>query len=197
MNYEAIRDTAKRGKRDFIRIIENEIYKLEGGRVLAVSKMNDKYHDMEIAVLLSCSFHIEEIAGRMARTPYPCCETSPLEMLSLLKGIAVMESGAMKQVRERIPRNKGCTHIYEMIESSFRAIFAGSHDILYGNWEELIDINPDEHRQLGIHAPVLAGSCHAFDALATDPETFERAWKKFLEAQRRRNAIKAMQRENV
>jgi hypothetical protein len=44
---------------------------------------------------------------------------------------------------------------------------------------------------------VLAGSCHAFDALAADPETFERARKKFLEAQRRRNAIKAMQRENV
>ena len=195
MNYEAIRDIAKRAKRDFIRVTENEIYKIKDGRVLAVTKMNDKYHDMEMAVLLSCSFKIEEIAARMARVPYPCCETSPLETLSVLKGIAVLEPGAMKQVRERIPRNLGCTHINEMIESSFRAIFAGSHDILYGNWEELIDISPDEHRQLGIHASVLAGSCHAFDAGAADPETFERARKKFLEAQRRRGEVEAMRRE--
>src|SRR5574339_382870 len=106
MAYKAIRDLAKHHKQAFGRIVKNEIYRLEDGRVLAVTRLHDDYHDMDLAILLSDTFRIEEIAGRMDRIPYPCCETKPLEVLSRLKGLAVMERGGMKRVRERIPRNQ-------------------------------------------------------------------------------------------
>jgi len=192
MDYEAIRNLAKHHRQAFGRIVKNEIYKLKNGRVLAITRLHDDHHDMDLAVLLSDSFCIEEIAGRMDRIPYPCCETKPLEMLSLLKGISVMERGGMKQVRDRIPREQGCTHIYEMIESTFRAVFVGSHRVLYGDLEELIDLCPDEHRQLGLNVPILTGSCYAFNIEATDPEALARAQEKLEEAKRKRDVIKAL-----
>ena len=196
MEYKDIRDLAKHHKQMFGRIVKNEIYKLKDGRVLAVTRLHDDYHDMDLAILLSDTFRIEEIAGRMDRIPYPCCETKPLEVLSSLKGIGVMERGGMKQVRERIPRNLGCTHVYEMIESTFRAIFVGSHTILYGDWEELLDLCPEEHRQLGLQSPILVESCYAFNAEMADPETLQRAQEKLGEAQRRKVAIEALDRED-
>ncbi len=195
MDYKTLRDLAKHHKQTFGRIVKNEIYKLKDGRVLAVTRLHDDYHDMDLAVLLSDTFQIEEIAGRMDRIPYPCCETKPLEVLSSLKGIGVMERGGMKRVRERIPRNLGCTHVYEMIESTFRAIFVGSHSILYGDWEELLDLCPEEHRQLGLHSPILAESCYAFNGELADPETFRRAQEKYREVLQRKEAIEALKRE--
>ena len=196
MDYKAIRDLAKHHKQAFGRIVKSEVYKLKNGRVLAVTQMHDDYHDMDLVVLLSDSFCIEEIAGRMDRIPYPCCETKPLEILSRLKGIAVMERGGMRQVRERIPRNLGCTHVYEMIESAFRAVFAGSHNILYEDWEEMFDICSEEHRQLGMHSPFLAESCYAFNAETADPETLRSAREKLESVQRKKEAIKAIKRED-
>jgi len=192
MDYEAIRNLTRHHRQAFGRIVKNEIYKLENSRLLAITRLHDDHHDINLAILLSDSFCIEEIAGRMDRIPYPCCETKPLEALSRLKGIAVMERGGMKQVRERIPRDLGCTHVYEMIESAFRAIFVGSHSVLYGDMEELLDLSPEEHRQFGLHDPVLAGSCYAFNIEAADPEALARAREKFEEAQRKRKAIKAI-----
>ena len=192
MDYKAICKLAKHHRQTFGRIVKNEIYKLEGGRVLSISRLHDDHHDMDIAILLSDSFRIEEIAGRMDRTPYPCCETKPLEVLSRLKGIVVTERGAMRQARERIPRELGCTHAYEIIESAFRAVFVSSHSILYGDLEKLIDLCPDEHRQLGLNDPVLAGSCYAFDLEAVDSEVLARAQRKLEEAKRKGEAIRAI-----
>ena len=90
----------------------------------------------------------------------------------------------------------GCTHVYEMIESTFRAIFVGSHTILYGEWEELLDLCPEEHRQLGLQSPILAESCYAFNHETADPEMFRRAQEKLGEAQRRKKAIEALKRED-
>lgn len=196
MDYKTLRDLAKHHKQTFGRIVKNEIYKLKDGRVLAVTRLHDDYHDMDLAVLLSVSFRIEEIAGRMDRIPYPCCETKPLEVLSNLKGISVMERGGMKKVRERIPRNLGCTHVYEMVESTFRAIFVGSHSIIYGEWEALLDLCPEEHRQLGLASPVLAESCFAFNGESSDPEVLRRAQEKIAEVQRREDAVGAGKRDD-
>lgn len=195
MDYKEIRNLAKHHRQAFGRTVKNEIYKFKDGRVLAITRLHDDHHDMSITILLSDSFCIEEIAGRMDRIPYPCCEEKPLEVLSRLKGIAVMKRGGMKLVRERIPRDLGCTHIYEMIESAFRAIFVGSHSVLYGDLEELLDLCPEEHRQLGLHDPVLAGSCYAFNLDAADPEVLARGQEKFEEALRKRETIRAMKRK--
>lgn len=194
MDYDAIKGLAKHHKQVFGRIVKCEMYKLETGKVLALTRMHDDFHDMNLAILLDEAYHIEEIAGKMDRIPYPICEKKPLEMLAALKGVGVMERGGLKKVKERIPRNMGCTHVYEMLESTFRAIFVGSYRITDSKWEGILDLEMDEHRQLGLKSPLLGDSCYAFNSTLVDEETFSRALGKVEEAQRKMAAIEAVKR---
>jgi len=194
MDFETITALAKHHKQIFGRIVKCEMYRLEDGRVLAITRLHDDYHDINLGILLSDAYAIEEIAGKMDRIPYPCCEGRPLEMLSALKGIAVLERGVMRKVKERIPRNQGCTHLQEMIEASFRAIFVGSYSILHRGWEGVLDLELEENRQLGIRSPVLADSCYAFHRESADAEILERAQKKVGDAHRKKAAIDAVKR---
>lgn len=194
MDFEAIKGLAKHHKQVFGRIVKCEMYKLENGKALTLTRMHDDFHDMNLAILLDDSYHIEEIAGKMDRIPYPCCEKKPLELLTALKGIGILERGGLKKVKERIPRNMGCTHVYEMLESSFRAIFVGSYRITDAKWEGILDLDMDEHRQLGVKSALLRDSCYAFNSVSLDEETFSRAMGKIEEAQKKMKAIEAVKR---
>ncbi len=194
MDYEAIKGLAKHHKQVFGRIVKCEMYKIEDGRILALSRMHDDYHDMNLAILLDSAYRVEEIGGKMDRIPYPCCEKKPLEMLSALKGIAVMERGGLKKVKAAIPRNLGCTHIYEMIESAFRAIFVGSYSIHGQKWEGILDLDLEENRQLGLRSPVLADTCFAFNLGTVDERVLENARRKVGEARKKMEAIEAVKR---
>ena len=194
MNHDAITGLAKHHKQVFGRIVNCEMYKLEDGKMLALSRMHDDFHDMNLAILLDDLFRIEEIGGKMDRIPYPCCEKKPLEMLSSLKGIGVLERGSLKKVKERIPRNLGCTHVYEMIESTFRAIFVGSYSIHGKKWEGVLQLDPEENRQLGLQSPVLADTCYAFHRDSIDREVLARARKKVEDARKKMDAIDAVKR---
>jgi hypothetical protein len=194
MDYDAITALAKHHKQVFGRIVKCEMYKLEDGKVLALSRMHDDYHDMNLAILLDGGFRIEEIGGKMDRIPYPCCEKRPLEMLSALKGIAVLERGGLRTVKERIPRNLGCTHIYEMIESTFRAIFVGSYSIHGQKWEGVLALDMEENRQIGLQSPALADTCYAFNRESADDEVLARARRKVEEAKKKVAAIEAVKR---
>jgi len=192
MDYEEIKSLTKHHKQVFGRIVECEMYKLEEGRILVLARMHDDYHDMNLAILLSDSYRIEEIAGKMDRIPYPCCEEKPLENLAKLRGIDVLVRGGLKKVKERVPRNIGCTHIYEMIESTFRAIFVGSYSIVDRKWEGLLSLDMEENRQLSLHSPNLTDTCYAFNRASADVEVLRRARKKVEEAKRKREAIEAV-----
>ncbi len=194
MDYEAITALAKHHKQVFGRIVKCEMYKIEEGKMLALSRMHDDYHDMNLAILLDGTFRIEEIGGRMERIPYPCCEKKPMEILGSLKGIGVLERGGLKKVKERIPRNLGCTHVYEMIESTFRAIFVGSYSIHGQKWEGVLDLELEENRQLGLQSPVLADTCYAFNRESADEKILARARKKVEEARKKMEAIEAVKR---
>lgn len=194
MDYEDITVLAKHHKQVFGRIVKCEMYKLEEGRMLALSRMHDDYHDMNLAILLDGAFRIEEIGGRMDRIPYPCCERKPIEMLGHLKGIGILERGGLKKVKERIPRNMGCTHVYEMIESTFRAVFVGSYSIHGQKWEGVLDLDMEENRQLGLRTQVLADTCYAFNRESADGEVLARAERKVEEARRKIAAIEAVKR---
>ncbi len=194
MNFEEITGLAKHHKQVFGRIVKCEMYKLEGGKVLALTRMHDDFHDMNLAILLDEAYHIEEIAGKMDRIPYPICEKKPLEMLAALKGVGIMERGGLRKVKERIPRNLGCTHVYEMLESTFRAIFVGLYRITDSKWEGILDLDMDEHRQLGAKSPLLGDSCFAFNAASIDEELYSRALAKIEEARRKMEAIEAVKR---
>jgi len=192
MDYEAIKSLAKHHKQVFGRIVKCEMYKLEEEKILALARMHDDYHDMNLALLLDSSYRIEKIAGKMDRIPYPCCEEKPLAMLSELVGIAVLERGGLKKVKERIPREAGCSHVYEMIESTFRAIFVGSYSIIDQNWNGVLSLDLEEHRQLGIRSPILADTCYAFHRGSVDEEIVRSALRKVEEAHRTREAIEAV-----
>jgi len=192
MDYEAIKSLAKHHKQVFGRIVKCEMYKLEGEKILALTRMHDDYHDMNLAILLDGSYRIEKIAGKMDRIPYPCCEEKPLAMLSELVGIAVLERGGLKKVKERIPREAGCSHVYEMIESTFRAIFVGSYSIIDQNWNGVLSLDLEEHRQLGIRSPILADTCYAFHRESADEEIVRSALRKVGEAHRKKEAIEAV-----
>src|SRR4030042_6504699 len=103
-DYEAIQSLAKPHKQAFGRIVKCEMYKLEGEKILAPTRMHDDYHDMNLALLLDDSYRIEKIAGKMDRIPYPCFEEKPLAMLSELVGIAVLVGGGLDKGEERSPR---------------------------------------------------------------------------------------------
>jgi len=192
MDYEEIKSLAKHHKQVFGRIVKCEMYKLEGEKILTLTRMHDDYHDMNLALLLDGSYRIEKIAGKMDRIPYPCCEEKPLAMLSELVGIAVLERGGFKKVKERIPREAGCSHVYEMIESTFRAIFVGSYSIIDQNWNGVLSLDLEEHRQLGIRSPILADTCYAFHRESADEEIVRSALRKVGEAHRKREAIEAV-----
>ena len=192
MDYEGIKGLAKHHKQVFGRIVKCEMYQLEEGKILALTRMHDDYHDMNLAILLDGAYRIEEIAGKMDRIPYPCCEEKPLAMLSELVGIAVLERGGLKKVKERIPREAGCSHVYEMIESTFRAIFVGSYSIIDQNWNGVLSLDLEEHRQLGIRSPILADTCYAFHRESADEEIVRSALRKVGEAHRKREAIEAV-----
>ncbi len=194
MNFEEITGLAKHHKQVFGRIVKCEMYKLEGGKVLALTRMHDDFHDMNLAILLDDAYHVEEIAGKMDRIPYPICEKKPLEMLAAVKGVGIMERGGLRKVKERIPRNLGCTHVYEMLESTFRAIFVGLYRITDSKWEGILDLDMDEHRQLGVKSPLLGDSCYAFNSASADGETHARALAKIEEARRKMEAIEAVKR---
>ena len=194
MNYDAITGLAKHHKQVFGRIVNCEMYKLEDGKLLALSRMHDDFHDMNLAILLDDEYRISEIGGKMDRIPHPCCEKKPLEMLSSLKGIGVLERGSLKEVKARIPRNLGCTHVYEMIESTFRAVFVGSYRIHGLKWEGVLALDPEENRQLGLQSPVLADTCYAFHRDSVVQEVLDRARKKVEEARKKMAAIDAVKR---
>ena len=192
MEYEAITGLAKHHKQVFGRIVKCEMYKLEDGKVLALTRMHDDYHDMNLAILLDDAYRIEEIAGKMDRIPYPCCEEKPLSMLPELKGISVLARGGLRQVKQRVPRNAGCTHVYEMIESTFRAIFVGSYSIVGQKWEGVLTLDLEENRQMGLASPILADTCYAFNLASADEEVLKRARKKVEEAKKKMEAIEAV-----
>jgi hypothetical protein len=192
MDYEGITGLAKHHKQVFGRIVKCEMYQLEEGKILALTRMHDDYHDMNLAILLDGSYRIEEIGGKMDRIPYPCCEEKPLAMLSNLTGISVLERGGLKKVKERIPRNAGCSHVYEMIESTFRAIFVGSYSIVDRNWNGVLTLDLEENRQLTLASPILADTCYAFNRESADDGILQRALRKVEEAGRKREAIEAV-----
>jgi len=194
MDFEEIKALAKHHKQIFGRLVECEMYQLDGGKVLALARMHDDYHDMNLAMVLDKGYRIEEIAGRMDRIPYPQCEGVPIESLKSLVGIPVLERGGLRAVKERIPRNRGCTHLYEMIESTFRAVFVGSYSITGQKWEGVLALDMEENRQLGLASPVLADTCWAFNTASADPGTLARARAKVEEAKRKRAAIEAVKR---
>ena len=183
MTYEEIVETVKHNQQKMNRTLTVDIFTTDNNKkVVTICKMHDDYHDLELAIIFKKgSFKIEEIAPRMLRTPYSIC-LQATEPYKNLIGISAFERGVLKKVKERIKRNIGCTHVTEMIEVSFRALFA-SLENLDGS---LFDtgVTAQEHRQLVMSLPGMLNTCKAFNEADKNEELLKSARKKVTKSRK-------------
>jgi hypothetical protein len=180
MTYEEILEEVKHSQQKMNRHVSVDIFTIDNNKkVVTICKMHDDYHDLELAIIFKKgSFKIEDIAPRMLRTPYSIC-LQATEPYKNLIGISAFERGVLKKVKEIVKRNIACTHITEMVEASFRALFA-SLENLDGS---LFDtgVSSEQHRQLVMSLPGMSNTCKAFNDDDFDKDLLESARKILAE----------------
>lgn len=120
-----LRNLALFQKQTFRRSVTSEVYLTEEG-ALAVCRLLDNYHDMEMAVLVDRdTYEIKDIAASMYRYPFESCVLS-WDTYKRLIGLKVMGGGVLHQVHQLIPRIDGCSHLYAALEACLRALFIGA-----------------------------------------------------------------------
>ena len=174
MTYEEIFEKIKHSQQKMNRTLSVDIFTIDNNkRIVTICKMHDDYHDLELAMIFKKgTFKIEAIAPKMIRTPYSICLTATEPYQSLV-GISAFEKGVLKKIREIIKRNTACTHITEMIEVTFRALFA-SLENLDGS---LFDtgVTSEQHRQLVMSLPGMLNTCKAFNENERNEEILKSA----------------------
>jgi hypothetical protein len=174
-SFESLRAMTRHTSQVFGRSITCEIYRPEEG-ILAITRMHDDFHDIELALLVDVStLNITTARARMDRIPFGTCFEA-IPALHGLEGLHIFQPGVLKEAHRRIPRELGCTHLGEMFESTLRALFA--HVASYQRNRLKDVLTREERRQLNILNPSLRGSCRTFRAADQDPETVKRAQDK-------------------
>ena len=117
----------------FSRDFRTKLYVVDTGWI-SVTKLDDDFHSMRVAMRFDANGVVTEAGGRMLRNPYDTCPRA-LESLRNLVGASVMAPGAHKQIKELVPRTEGCLHVADMVTVAFRAFrISKGHDMPAG-WE--------------------------------------------------------------
>lgn len=172
--FKELREMALHNRQAFGREVNCETYRV-GGKVLAITRMHDDFHDMRLAILVNENFSIEDIAVEMERIPYMLCLDVP-PRYDALKGLNIFQKGVLKEARTRIDRNEGCTHIMEMLENTFRSLFVSISS--YRGKELTKKLEREESRQLGVQNPNLRNTCWSFNENTADQKALDEALKK-------------------
>ncbi|RMG60482.1 MAG: DUF2889 domain-containing protein [Deltaproteobacteria bacterium] len=194
MDFQELTSLAKHRKQTFGRIVKCEMYRVDGG-FLAITRMHDDFHDIALALLLDESYEVKDAAVSMERIPFPQCEEKPPETVKRLVGLRVYERGVLKKVRQLIPRVEGCTHLFEMIESTFRAVFSGSYNVIGASFEGALDLTLEEERQLWMSTPILADTCYSFSRDQVNEEVLRQAREKVERAKEVAKKIRVLREE--
>jgi hypothetical protein len=72
-----------------------------------------KFHHMKIIMVVNDEFEIIDVKAHMYATPFTDCPEAEISYENL-KGLKI-QSGWINQVRERIERSSGCTHLNELL----------------------------------------------------------------------------------
>ena len=180
MNYEEILNQVRHSQQSMNRTLSVDIFTIDNKKkVVTVCKMHDDYHDLKLAIIFKKnSFTIEEIAPKMSRTPYSICLNSTEAYKSLI-GISAFEKGVLKKIKTIVKRNIACTHITEMIEVSFRALFASLENLDGSLFDK--GVSSEEHRQLIMNFPGMINTCIAFNENDKDKNILKQAREKLKE----------------
>ncbi len=159
------------GSQYFERELSCKLHKVDGGR-LAVTKFHDNIHDITLHLYFKNIGEIIDISVDMERVPYDICREA-VPRFEEIVGLNVISHGALKQIREKIPRNVGCRHIYEMIETTIQAFFAAASEAY--SKQLLGEKKGDEamERQAGIDSTFMRDTCIAFNPELFKPESIK------------------------
>jgi hypothetical protein len=180
MDYNRLVSLSNYRKQYFGRGVFAEIYFSDEG-ILVLTRMHDDYHDIGLAMLVDeQTSALKSIDACFNRIPYPVCEQTRNELNSL-KGMKLNEKGVLREIKKRIDRKRGCTHLFEMLEASLRALFVArnSKDVVFPP-----TLTREEVRQLRIDHPSLVNTCLAFNEQGRDEKILSAAKKKLKEAKR-------------
>lgn len=96
------------------RLRDSRGYDMEG-QVARSVKQGDAVHDMWVRLTLDATLTVREVDGAMDATPYDTCQLATPNLQRLV-GINVA-AGFKKEVRARIGRTAGCTHVVSLIDA--------------------------------------------------------------------------------
>lgn len=148
----------------FERRLDCQVYK-DGDSIRAESFFKDPYHDIALTLWVDKkTFRIINAKARMKKAPYVVCAEVEALVASLC-GLSIYHRAVNREVRRLIPRQAGCTHLFELIEFSLGCLFSGAP--LAGAGDEnspqpLEGIYPEEHRKIHSDNPWLKNTCRAF-----------------------------------
>lgn len=155
---------AEESREVFSRNIACKVYAVaEGAR--AVARFTDQFHDITLTLLIDRkTFRVLEAQATMEQIPYEVCRET-LAGLENLKGMMIYSRAVNREVRRRIPRREGCTHLFEIIEFTLASLFSGAPLAGLRTTETPQTAggeNPEKHRRKQQKNPWLKNTCHAF-----------------------------------
>jgi len=163
-DFENLINGAMDARETFGRDLRCKIYRADGG-VLAISRLVDRFHDIELTVFVDRSnFKITQARVKMEKVPYEICKET-MSGVENLCDLFIFHPAINREVRRRIKRKDGCTHLFELIEFTFQSLFSGGPLAGLGNDETVdskSDLPAEEHRRLQAGNPRLHNTCRAF-----------------------------------
>jgi len=82
-------------------------------------------HRMSLRLTIDLDFLIHQVDVAMDDTPYGICREVETN-IKKIKGI-IISGGWLREVRERMPRNAGCTHLYELLNPIATTAYQSMH----------------------------------------------------------------------
>ncbi len=137
-----------------------------------IIEAGEPVHDMSLRVTLDLDFNIHDVVAVTDDAPFKVCKETAAGM-RLLIGLKI-GSGWMRDVRARVGRTQGCTHLLELLGPLATTAFQTMHKAL----EERAN-NEASHSKPGI-----LDTCYA---LASDGLVVERQWPQFYTGKDRKS----------
>lgn len=129
-------------------------------------------HDMSLRVTLDLDFKIHDLVAVTDDTPFKVCKETAAGM-QLLIGLKI-GPGWMREVRARVGRTEGCTHLLELLGPLATTAFQTMHKAL----EERANNEANRTK------PGIFDTCHA---LASDGPVVKRQWPQFYTGKDRKS----------
>lgn len=130
-------------------------------------------HKMRLRVTMDLDFLIHAIDVAMDATPYRICRQVEINIKKLV-GLQI-RPGWLKQVRKRIPKTDGCTHLLDLLSPIAVTAYQSMHLTLEASAQSLPARNP----------PPILDQCHS---LSRHTEVVKVKWPKFHTPQANANS---------